>query len=474
MLFRLRFKKLVAILLLICLVGSLVEPIAAFADDDEEEEPKKSTPDWWPYWEVAKSRENCPVDDGTKWHAKYCSCWMPLGWTTKPIRYKSQKNWRSAQFERYWKWWSRIRMNYNAMIRTKEDEAKDTSAADNIIVNTDNLLRAAGALCVADNFDGSFNTYFPDYVVFMPAAVEEMRLLKQWVDLETAWIKGISASGAHQTAEANDLEELRKLLWENEKAIATAEDVLKEIIGFGLGGALDTILGWFTKAVQTLLDAVKNIEQFMAQILGVFAPIADKVKDAIESLTNVVDQVKDKLNDVKDKVKNFFGGMVSWIPGAEDLVNDYIDDNLDVDKLLGEFNDQLTRGVGNIINNMKDSIKQIANLEIGGKSLEDWKKLIEDVMNKLGVAREWIEAIRNLKAYNYGQTQVLQAVGSQAAQMAMVANRTNREVSALMEMQITAANTKVSRRVAARNNMVLAGTKAKSVSSSGRKVKLGF
>ena len=468
--FRLRFKKFVAILILICLIGSILEPVVAFADD----EPKKGTPSWWPYWEVGHDRNSCPVDDGTSWHAKYCGCWMPLGWALKPIRYKSQKDWRNAQFERYWKWWSRIRMNYNAMIRTKEDQAKDTSAADKIIEDNDALLRAANALCVADNFDGSFNTYFPDYVVFTPAAVEEIRLLKQWVDLETAWLKSISASGKHHEAEVADLEELRKLIWENEKAIATAEDVLNEIIGFGLGGTLDTILGWFTNAVSTLLDAVKNIDQFMAQILGEFGPIVDTVKQAIESLTDVVDQVKDKLTDVKNTVKDIFGDLVSWIPGAKNAVRDYIDKNLDVDKLLGQFSDQLTKGMGDVIKQMEDSIKKISELKIGDKSIADWKNLIEEVMKQLGVAREWLEEIMNLKAYNYGQTQVLQAVGSQTAQMAMVANRTSREVSALMEMQITAANTKVSRKVAARNNMVIAGTKAKSVSSGGKRVKLGF
>ena len=164
-------RKSVAILVLACLIGSIFEPVVANA--------KNIAPDWWPYWEVFGRGEKCPVDDGTKWKAKYCSCWMPLGWAFEPMKYATQKKWRNAQFERYWKWWSRIEMNYDAMIKTEEKEANYSSDADKLIQQGDALLRAAYALCVADNFDGAFAVYFPDYVDFVSAATEEMRLVQQ-------------------------------------------------------------------------------------------------------------------------------------------------------------------------------------------------------------------------------------------------------------------------------------------------------
>jgi len=230
---RLRFSKLAAIIVLTCLIGSLFEPVIAYA---------KGTPSWWPYWEVFGDRTKCPVDDGTKWHAKYCGCWMPLGWAFEPIKYSSddddkpsQKQWRNAQFERYWKWWSRIEMNYDAMIKTVESEANYGSKSDNAMRQGDTLLRAANALCVADNFDSAFNIYFPDYVNFVAASVEEAKLLSQWINLESAWILNLNSYGRSYNSEQEELQKLQELLWENEKAIGKAEDVIKQIIGFKLG-----------------------------------------------------------------------------------------------------------------------------------------------------------------------------------------------------------------------------------------------
>ena len=106
-----KLSKLVAVIVLTCLISSILEPVIAYA---------KNTPDWWPYWEVAGYKDKCDKGETGKWNSKYCECWMPLGWATEPAKYGSQKDWRNYMWEGYWKWYSRIRMNYNAMIKTEE------------------------------------------------------------------------------------------------------------------------------------------------------------------------------------------------------------------------------------------------------------------------------------------------------------------------------------------------------------------
>ena len=424
----------------------------------------KKTPSWWPYWEVFGDRTKCPVDDGTKWHAKYCSCWMPLGWALEPITYKTEKQWRNSQFERYWKWWSRIRMNYNAMIATKEDEAKYSSDSDKLIQQGDVLLKAANALCVADNFDSAFNAYFPDYDDFVSASVEEVRLVQQWIDLENAWIINIGKYGKnYSTVEQKELEDLYQLIWKNEKAIATADDVLKEIIGFGLGGAADFIF----KQLETLLNAFKKIDEYIEEIAGYLGEAIQGFQQIVETMTNVMDQLQSKL----DNVKNVISSTIGKLPLLGEKLADYINDHLDIEKIKEQFSGALS--TDKIMGPMLEALKQLKDFNVDEFLKGKWQDLIKSILGRFSVALDEIKSLIPLKAYNYGQTQALQAVGSQAAHMALVANRTNRELAGLMEMQITAEHTKAARKSAARNNMVIAGKKAAAV-IGGKKVKLGF
>ncbi len=454
-------RKSVAILVLTCLISSLFEPLMAYA---------KNTPDWWPYWEVFGDRTKCPVDDETKWHAKYCSCWMPLGWAFEPIKYTTQKKWRNAQFERYWKWWSRIEMNYDAMIRTEESEAKYSSDADKIMEQSDALLRAANALCVADNFDSAFDVYFPDYVDFVSASVEEMRLLQQWINLENAWVISLAKYGKSRDAEQKELDELYKLIWENENAIAKAEDVIQQIIGFKLGGVVDFIFGQLTTLLRYLEKFNENILKFFGDIGQVIGPAIQKFKDIVENMTDVMQQLQDRL----DSVKNFISNTIGKIPLVGETIADYINKNLDINEIKNKFAGELSPG--NIMGQMLDVFKNLKNLDIEEFLKGKWKDLIETVLGKLGIAGDILKEIASLdplKAYKYGQTQALQAVGSQTAHMALIANRTSRELSGFMEMQLTAEHTRVSRKTAVRSNMIIAGNKAKTAKST-KKVRLGF
>ena len=456
---RLRLR-VVAVIVLAFFIGSIFEPIVAYA---------KNTPDWWPYWETAKHRKDCPVDDGTHWHAKYCNCWFPLGWAFEPILYKSEKDWRNSQWERYWKWWSRIRMNYDAMIKTKTDEVINFSEAEKILQQSDTLLRAAHALSVDGNFDSAFDVYFPNYVNFAPAEVEELRLLTQWIALETEWIKTIAKSGQNYATEQKELERLNKLLWENKNAIATADDVLAEIIGFGLGGAAQ----WILDAFKTMLDAMKNIEQFLDQIKEALGPIVTAVENLVKTMQDVANQIKDKINGIKETIND----ALKNIPfGIGDKLADFVNNMINPDEIMGEFSDMLGNSVGDIIKNMTDSIKAIRDFDfesLGG----DWIKLVKQVVETF---QSWMSTIENilkgldpLKAYKYGQTQALQAAGSMAGHMALVANRTDRELNGFVEIHLTAEHTRRTRKAAVRNNMVIAGKKAQSA-PSGKKVKLGF
>ena len=463
---RLYFKKFIALVILTCLISSVFEPIVAYA---------KNTPDWWPYWEVAGYKEKCDKGETGKWNSKYCECWMPLGWAAEPAKYSSddakkpsQRQWRNFMWEGYWKWYSRIRMNYNAMIKTEEGEAVDTSTQDKIMKQSDELLRAANALCVASNFDGAFVNYFPDYTSFMSASVEDLRLLKQWIDLETAWIKSISLAGQNNSdVEQEELKKLNQLLWEHKRAIATADDVLKEIIGFGLGGATQ----WLLDALTTVLDGFKKIDEIIGQIKDMLKPILEPIEKLVETMTNVVDKIADSLEGIKDTIKDIFGGMVSWIPGAKDKVEEYIDENLDLKKIVEEFKKSFN--IKEITDNLVNAFKNLKDIKIGDKSIEDWKKLIDEITKKFQVAKEWLEELIPLKAYNYGQTQVLQAAGSFAAHMAQTVNRTDRELAGFMETKLTAEHTKIARKTAVRKNMVIAGQKAMAA-KGGKKIKLGF
>ena len=455
-------RRLIAILVLTCLLSSLFEPVVANA--------KNIAPDWWPYWEVFGKKDKCPVDDGTKWHAKYCSCWMPLGWAFEPIKYTSQKKWRNAQFERFWKWWSRIELNYDSMIRTEESEAKYSSDSDKIMQQSDALLKAANALCVADNFDNAFAVYFPDYVDFVSASVEELRLVQQWINLENAWVISLARYGQSREAEQKELDELYKLIWENENAIAKAEDVIKQIIGFKLGGVVDFIFG----QLQTLLGYFKNfnenIKKFFGDIGELLGPAIEKIQDIAKTMTNVMQQIQDKLNSIKTMISNTIGKL----PLFGEKLADYINERIDIEKIKKEFSGQLSPE--NFIKPMKDMFKNLENFDVEDFLKGQWKDLIEKVLSKLGAVGDILKELASLdplKAYKYGQTQALQAVGSQAAHMALVTNRTSRELAGFMEMQLTAEHTRVARKTAVRNNMIIAGNKAKTAKGN-KKVKLGF
>lgn len=463
------FVKLVSILVLTCLIGSLVEPVVAFAADDDK--PKKSTPSWWPYWQTGGHRKNCLKSAGDKYGSQYCTCWWPLGWALEPIMYSSQKNWRNKQWERHWKWWSRIRMNYAAMIRTEvkdssKNSAIDTSASDRILIDSDNILRAANALCVASDYDRAFDVYFPEYVNFIAASVEDIRLAKQWIDLETNWLICLNKSGNQMKSEEDKLATLRKLIWENDLAIAKVDDVIEQIIGLNPGGIVQSVLDFVKQALGYLGEIVHKVGELAGELQKIIQPIIDFVKQA----TTVVEQIKSKVNQIKDTVKN----IASKIPLVGDLLGKYIDENLDADKILGN----LFGGFNPVemINNFEETLKKIAELKDADTSdvLDLLKKIASALgLDKVGEYLGYLKGLLDLKAYNYGQTQVLQAVGSQSAHMALVANRTNRELNGFLEMQLTAEHTRVARQTAVRNNMVIAGKKAQSASSS-RKVKLGF
>ncbi|MBR2209113.1 MAG: hypothetical protein IJ859_09945 [Synergistaceae bacterium] len=455
-------RRLIAILVLTCLLSSLFEPVVANA--------KNIAPDWWPYWEVFGKKDKCPVDDGTKWHAKYCSCWMPLGWAFEPIKYTSQKKWRNAQFERFWKWWSRIELNYDSMIRTEESEAKYSSDSDKIMQQSDALLKAANALCVADNFDNAFAVYFPDYVDFVSASVEELRLVQQWINLENAWVISLARYGQSREAEQKELDELYKLIWENENAIAKAEDVIKQIIGFKLGGVVDFIFG----QLQTLLGYFKNfnenIKKFFGDIGELLGPAIEKIQDIAKTMTDVMQQLQNKLDSIKTMISNTIGKL----PLFGEKLADYINERIDIEKIKKEFSGQLSPE--NFIKPMKDMFKNLENFDVEDFLKGQWKDLIEKVLSKLGAVGDILKELASLdplKAYKYGQTQALQAVGSQAAHMALVTNRTSRELAGFMEMQLTAEHTRVARKTAVRNNMIIAGNKAKTAKGN-KKVKLGF
>ena len=452
----LRFR-LVAVIVLTCLISSLFEPVIAYA---------KKTPDWWPYWEVAKFRNKCVDGETGKYNTKYCGCIFPLGWATKPSTYSTQLKWRAAQWERYWKWWSRIRMNYNAMIRTEEDEAKDTSEADKIINESDALLRAANALCVADNFDGAFAVYFPDYTSFISAAEEEIRLLDQWITMETAWIKFVGNSGRnYDSIEAKNLEKLDELLWRHNRAIAKANDVLKEIAFIDFGEAVNAIFGMLEKA----LGFIKSIGDKIAEIKESIMEAMKPLTTLIEEMTNIVETLAEKLESIKERAKDAVG----WLPfGLGDLAKEYIDSQLSSKDIIETFKNGFD--INQITDDLLKSLKNITNFNPDDNDKNSWLSMLKNVSKYFNVALEWLEKLIPLKAYNYGQTQVLQVAGSHAAQMAMSVNRTNRELNGFMEMQLTAEHTRAARKAAARNNMVIAGNKAVANKKNGKKVKLGF
>lgn len=463
------FVKLVSILVLTCLIGSLVEPVVAFAADSDK--PKKSTPSWWPYWQVGGYRKNCLKSAGDKWGSEYCTCWWPLGWAMEPIMYKSQKDWRNKQWERHWKWWSRIRMNYAAMIRTEvKDSSKNsaisTSASDQIMIDSDNVLRAANALCVAPNYDRAFDVYFPEYLNFIAAAVEDIRLTQQWIDLETNWVICLNKSGNQMKEEAENLNKLHKLIWENDLAIAKVDDVIEQIIGLNPGGIVQSVLDFVKKALGYIGDIVRKVGELAGELTKIIQPIIDFVKKA----TTVVQQIKDKVNQIKDRVKS----IAEKIPLVGDLLGKYIDENVDADKILGNLFGSFNPL--EMILKFEETLKKLAELKDADTS--DVLDLLKKITSSLGLDKisdflDKLKGLLDLKAYKYGQTQVLQAVGSQAAQMAMAANRTNRELNGFLEMQLTAEHTKVARQTAVRNNMVIAGKKAQTASSA-KKVKLGF
>ena len=458
----LRLKKFIAVVVLTCLLSSIFEPVVAYA--------KNIAPDWWPYWEVFGKGTNCPVDDGTKWKAKYCSCWMPLGWAFEPMKYVTQKKWRNAQFERYWKWWSRIELNYDSMIRTEESEANYSSDADKIMQQSDALLKAANALCVADNFDSAFNVYFPDYVDFVSASVEELRLVQQWINLENAWVISLARYGKSHDAEQKELDELYKLIWENENAIAKAEDVIKQIIGFKLGGVVDFIFGQLTTLLGYFKDFDKNIKEFFGDIGTVLGPAIERFQELVKTMTDAMAQLQDKLNSIKTMISNTIGKL----PLFGEKLADYINDRLDIEKIKEQFSGALSPD--KIMGQMLDMFKNLKDLNIEEFLKSKWNDLIQTVLGKLGAVGDILKELASLdplKAYKYGQTQALQAVGSQAAHMALIANRTSRELAGFMEMQITAEHTRVSRKTAVRNNMIIAGNKAQTAKTS-KKVKLGF
>ncbi len=459
---RLQFRKLVAVIILTCLMGSLFEPVIAYA---------KKTPSWWPYWEVFGDRTKCPVDDGTKWHAKYCGCWMPLGWAFEPMKYVTQKKWRNAQFERYWKWWSRIEMNYDAMIKTEESEANYSSDADNVMKQSDALLRAANALCVADDFDSAFNIYFPDYVNFVAASVEEAKLLSQWINLESAWVVSLNKYGKSSDAEQKELQKLHELLWKNEKAIGKAEDVIKQIIGFKLGGVVDFIFGQLTTLMGYLRDFNKNIEQLFGSISDFLGPAIQRIQTIVTTMTDAVQQLQDKL----DSIKSMISSTIGKLPLFGEKLADYINDRIDIEKIKDQFTGALSPS--KIIGPMISMFDNLKNLNIEEFLKNKWKDLISTVLGKLGAVGDILQELASLdplKAYNYGQTQVLQVAGSQSAHMALIANRTNRELAGFMEMQITAEHTKAARKTAVRSNMVIVGNKAQTAKGSNKKIKLGF
>ncbi|MBQ6775581.1 MAG: hypothetical protein IJP53_03895 [Synergistaceae bacterium] len=444
-------RRFVSVIVLACLIGSLFEPVIAYAK-----------PDWWPYWAVGGYRKKCDSQDAG-WGRKYCGCWMPLGWALEPSKYESQKEWRNAQWERYWKWWSRIRMNYNAMIRTKEDEAIDTAGIDRLIQRSDDLLRAVHALSVAGSFDAEFGAYFPDYDDFIPASVEEVRLLVQWIGLENAWVKSLNMSALNYEEEQKLRNKIHELIYENTKAIATAEDVLKEIIGFKIGGVLDKIV----EGLKTILEYFRNIEQYIEKIVGDLAEMIKPIYEVIKKMTDFVNNIKDKINSIKDKLKS----LVGWMGSA---VKKIIDNAFDADKILGQFAGDFQ--IGDIFNKMKDMMKNLKNFKFDELLKNTWIGMIQKIIDIYKTALEKIDKVLNmldLRSYNYGQTQVLQAVGSQAAHMAVTMNRTNREISGFMEMRLTAEHTRIARKTAIRNNMVVAGNKATNA-NGGKKVKLGF